>query len=117
MIENFKNGVKEGYEISYHNNGNIKAEGNFKKGNLDGVYKVYDKAGKFSFEGRSTNEEVQYEPNMEDTTNYGVYKVLARNTKWKKTLIVTTSSSFLNIFFTGEERVNLFSLVRSMRVW
>jgi len=90
LIENYKNGVKEGYEISYHSNGNIKAEGNYKKGNLDGVYKVYDKNGKFSFESRSTNEEVQYEPNMDDTASYGVYKTLARNTKkWKKTMIVT----------------------------
>lgn len=90
LIENYKNGVKEGYELAYHSNGNIKSEGNYKKGNLDGVYKVYDKAGKFSFESRSTNEEVQYEPNMEDTSNYGVYKTLVRNTKkWKKTMIVT----------------------------
>ncbi|MBK6521224.1 MAG: toxin-antitoxin system YwqK family antitoxin [Sphingobacteriaceae bacterium] len=89
LIETYKNGVKEGYEISYHNNGQIEAEGNYKKGNLDGVYKIYDKAGKFSFESRSTNEEVTFEPNMEDTANYGVYKVLARNTKWKKTMIVT----------------------------
>lgn len=89
LIENFKNGVKEGIEISYHHNGNIKAEGNYKKGNLDGVYKVYDKSGKFSFESRSTNEEIEYEPNMDDTANYGVYKVLARNPKWRKTLIVT----------------------------
>lgn len=89
LIENFKNGVKEGIEISYHSNGNIKAEGNYKKGNLDGVYKVYDRNGKFSFESRSTNEEVQFEPNMEDTASYVVYKVLARNPKWRKTLIVT----------------------------
>lgn len=89
MIENFKNGVKEGIEITYHSNGNIKAEGVYKKGNLDGVYKIYDKNGKFSFESRSTNEEIQFEPNLEDTSNYGVYKVLNRNPKWKKTLIVT----------------------------
>lgn len=89
MIENFKNGVKEGIEITYHANGNIKAEGVYKKGNLDGVYKIYDKNGKFSFESRSTNEEIQFEPNLEDTSNYGVYKVLNRNPKWKKTLIVT----------------------------
>lgn len=89
MIENFKNGVKEGIEITYHANGNIKAEGIYKKGNLDGVYKIYDKNGKFSFESRSTNEEIQFEPNLEDTSNYGVYKVLNRNPKWKKTLIVT----------------------------
>jgi len=89
LIETYKNGVKEGYEISYHNNGQIKAEGNYKKGNLDGMYKVYDKGGKFNFESRSTNEEIQFEPNMEDTANYGVYKVLARNPKWRKTLIVT----------------------------
>lgn len=90
MIENYKNGVKEGYEITYHNNGNIKAEGMYKKGNLDGVYKVYDKNGKFSFESRSTDEEIQFEPNMDDTSNYNVYKTLARNTKkWRKTMIVT----------------------------
>ncbi len=89
LIENYKNGVKEGAEITYHTNGHIKAEGNYKKGNLDGVYKVYDKNGKFSFESRSTNEETQFEPNMDDTANYGVYKVLARNPRWRKTLIVT----------------------------
>lgn len=89
LIENFKNGVKEGIEISYHNNGHIKAEGNYKKGNLDGVYKVYDRNGKFSFESRSTNEETKFEPNIEDTSNYVVYKVMARNPNWRKTLIVT----------------------------
>jgi len=88
LTENFKNGVKEGMEITYHTNGNIKAEGMYKKGNLDGVYKVYDKSGKLAFESRSTNEKIEFEPNLEDTASYGVYKVLARNPKWKKTMIV-----------------------------
>ncbi len=88
LIENFKNGVKEGIEISYHPNGHIKAEGYYKKGNLDGMYKVYDKNGKFAFESRSTTEQIDFEPNMEDTASYGVFRVLARNPKWKKTMIV-----------------------------
>ena len=37
LIENFKNGVKEGIELSYHSNGNIKAEGNYKKGNFQSI--------------------------------------------------------------------------------
>ncbi len=89
LIENFKNGVKEGIEIAYHPNGNIKSEGYFKKGNLDGMYKVYDKNGNFIFDSRSSNEKIEYEPNLEDTANYDVFKVLARNPKWKKTMIVT----------------------------
>lgn len=89
LIENFKNGIKEGPEISYHRNGHIKAEGMYKKGNLDGMYRVYDKNGKFSFESRSTNETVTFEPNLEDTSSQVIYKVLHRNAQWKKTVIVT----------------------------
>jgi antitoxin component YwqK of YwqJK toxin-antitoxin module len=89
LIENFKNGVKEGYEISYHSNGHIKAEGFYRKGNLDGMYKIYDKYGKFSFESRSTNEEIQFEPVIEDTASQVIYRVLSRNHQWQKTLIVS----------------------------
>lgn len=93
LIENYKNGVKEGLEVAYHANGKILSEGNFKKGNLDGVYKVYNKNGKFSFESRTTTGPVDFGPDVEDTTNNGVYKVISRNPKWKKNLIVTDLTS------------------------
>ncbi|MEO6301976.1 MAG: hypothetical protein ABIP51_02270, partial [Bacteroidia bacterium] len=93
FIENYKNGIKEGLEISYHTNGRIKAEGNYKKGNLDGVYKVYTKTGKFDFESRTTTGPVEFEADVEDTANNSVYKVLKRNPKWKKNIIVTDLTS------------------------
>lgn len=89
LIENYKNGVKEGYEISYHPNGQMKAEGFYRKGNLDGMYKIYDKYGKFSFESRSSNEEIQFESVLEDTASQVIYRVLSRNHQWQKTLIVS----------------------------
>lgn len=89
QVEHYKNGVKEGLEINYHPNGRLKSEGNFKKGSLDGVYKVYDKKGKFSFESRSTTGEVEFNAELEDTLDHTIYKVMARNGKWKKTVIVT----------------------------
>lgn len=93
LTENFKNGVKEGLEIAYHNNGRIKSEGNFKKGNLDGVYKVYEKNGKFSFESRTTTGPVEFEADFSDTATNAVFKVLTRNPKWKKNIIVTDLTS------------------------
>lgn len=93
LIENYRNGVKEGIEISYYNNGHIRAEGNYKKGNLDGVYKVYTKAGKFSFESRTTTEEPDFTPTVDDTLSNAVYKVLTRNAKWKKNIIVSDLTS------------------------
>jgi antitoxin component YwqK of YwqJK toxin-antitoxin module len=89
LIENYKNGVKEGLEIAYHSNGRIKSEGNFKKGNLDGVYKVYNKNGEFSFESRSTTGPVEFDADIPDTTNNAVFKVMNRNPKWRKNVIVT----------------------------
>ncbi len=93
LIENYRNGVKEGIEISYYNNGHIRAEGTYKKGNLDGVYKVYTKGGKFSFESRTTTEAPDFTPSVEDTLNNAVYKVLTRNAKWRKNLIVSDLTS------------------------
>jgi antitoxin component YwqK of YwqJK toxin-antitoxin module len=89
FMESFKNGVKEGLEIAYHPNGRIKAEGNYKKGNLDGVYKVYNKNGEFSFESRTTTGPVDFTANFEDTASQTVFQVMKRNTKWKKTVIVS----------------------------
>lgn len=91
--ENYKNGVKEGLETSYHSNGRIKSEGIFKKGNLDGVYKVYNKNGQFSFESRTTAGPVEFDADISDTTNNSVFKVLSRNPKWKKNMIVTDLTS------------------------
>lgn len=89
LTENFKNGIKEGWEIAYHPNGRIKSEGNFKKGNLDGVYKVYNKNGEFSFESRSTTGPVDFTTDIPDTVNNTVFRVLNRNPKWRKNIIVT----------------------------
>lgn len=88
FFETFKNGVKEGLELAYYHNGNIKAEGNYKKGNLDGYYRVYDKNGKFAFESRSTNVETDLNPNIADTANSVVFNVLKRNKQWKSKLVV-----------------------------
>lgn len=88
FYENFKNGVKEGLEISYYSNGNIKAEGNYKKGSLNGYYKVYDRNGKFAFESRSDDSETNLTPNEADTANNIVLKVFDRNKKWQNKLIV-----------------------------
>ena len=88
FFETFKNGIKEGLEISYYANGNIKAEGNFKKGSLDGYYRVYDKKGNFSFESRSTDIETNLTPNITDTANNVVFNVLKRNKQWKNKLVV-----------------------------
>jgi hypothetical protein len=93
FIENYKNGVKEGLELTYHTNGRIKAEGYYKKGNLDGVYKVYTKTGKFDFESRTTTGPVEFDTDVADTANNSVYQVLKRNPKWKKNIIVTDLTS------------------------
>lgn len=88
IFQTFKNGLKEGLELEYYPNGHIKAEGNYKKGNLDGYYRVYDKNGVFSFESRSTTVETNLQPNEADTVNSVVFNVLKRNKQWKNKLIV-----------------------------
>ncbi len=88
FFENFKDGVKDGLELSYYHNGNIKAEGHFKKGKLNGYYKVYDKKGVFSFESRSTDSETDLQPNIADTANNLVFNVFKRNKQFKSKLIV-----------------------------
>ena len=88
FFETFKAGTKEGLELSYYPNGNIKAEGNFKKGNLNGYYRVYDKKGVFAFESRSTESETNLEPNIADTASNVVFNVFKRNMHFKNKLIV-----------------------------
>lgn len=88
FFETYKAGVKDGIEIAYYPNGNIKAEGNYKKGNLNGYYRVYDKKGNFSFESRSTESETNLQPNLADTATNVVYNVLKRNKNWNNKLIV-----------------------------
>ena len=88
FFETFKSGVKNGLEMTYYSNGNIKAEGNFKKGSLDGYYRVYDKKGNFSFESRSTDIETNLTPNIADTASSVVFNVLKRNKQWKNKLVV-----------------------------
>jgi len=88
FFETYKDGVKDGLEISYHSNGHIKAEGNYKKGKLEGYYKVYDKKGIFAFESRTTDSESDFSPNISDTTDNVVFKVFTRNKTWKNKLIV-----------------------------
>ena len=87
LYENYKNGVKHGVEVEYYSNGNMKAEGTFKNGNLDGYYKVYTRKGQFSFESRSSETETNLAPNNDTLANI-VFNVFKRNTNWKKTLIV-----------------------------
>ena len=88
FFETFKSGSKEGLELSYYPNGNIKAEGNFKNGHLNGYYRVYNKKGEFEFESRSTDSETNLEPNIADTANNVVFNVFKRNKNFKKKLIV-----------------------------
>jgi len=88
FFEIYKNGLKEGLELEYYPNGRVKAEGKFKKGNLDGYYKIFDKNGNFSFESRSTESESNLTPNIADTANSVVFNVLKRNKQWKNKLIV-----------------------------
>jgi antitoxin component YwqK of YwqJK toxin-antitoxin module len=87
--EHYVNGIKEGWEIEYYDNGMKKAEGYFKKGNLDGFYKVYDRKGRFAYETRIVTTDYNLEPNIKDTSENIVYKVQRRNkNKWEKQLIV-----------------------------
>ncbi len=88
FYEHYKNGVKHGLEVEYYSNGNLKAEGTFKNGNLDGYYKVYNRKGQFSFESRTTEAESDINPNTKDTLTNIVLNVFKRNNNWKKTLIV-----------------------------
>jgi hypothetical protein len=87
FVENFKKGIKEGIEIEYYSNGVRKAEGYYKKGSLDGYYKVYTRQGRFSFESRSTETETDLRPKLSDTLQNIVYNVFKRN-KWTKKMIV-----------------------------
>lgn len=93
LIENYKNGIKEGLEITYYANGRIKSEGNYKKGNLDGVHKIYKKSGKFDFESRTGTEAVSFDTNIEDTAKNTILKVITRNPKWRKNIIVADLTS------------------------
>jgi len=88
VFQTFKNGLKEGLELEYYPNGHVKAEGKFKKGNLDGYYRVFDKNGNFSFESRSSDNETNLQPNIADTAASVVFNVLKRNKKWNNKLIV-----------------------------
>lgn len=88
FYESYKNGVKEGIEVSYYPNGNIKAEGLYKKGHLNGYYKVYDKKGNFAFESRTDDSDADLKPNEADTSNNIVLKVFRRNRQWQNKLIV-----------------------------
>lgn len=87
--EQYVNGIKEGWEYEYYDNGIKKAEGYFKNGLLDGFYKVYNKHGDFAYETRIVTTEIDLQPNISDTSNNILYKVIQRNRKkWKKELIV-----------------------------
>ncbi len=88
FYETYKNGVKEGFEVAYYPNGNIKAEGLYKKGHLNGYYKVYDKKGNFAFESRTDDSDADLKPNETDTSNNVVLKVFRRNQQWHNKLIV-----------------------------
>lgn len=89
FFENFKNGVKDGVELSYHSNGNVKAEGIYKKGHLNGYYKVYDKKGQFAFESPGTTTDAELMPSLKDTSTNTIFQVFSRNKNWDKKLIVS----------------------------
>ncbi len=89
LEENFKNGIKNGREITYHANGNMMSDGMFKDGKLYGLYKVYKKNGEFAFESKAKKEEADLKNLSTDTATSVVYKVFERNPGWKRKLIVT----------------------------
>lgn len=62
FFETFKSGIKEGLELSYYPNGNIKAEGYYKKGNLNGYYRVYNKKESLNLKAAAQKVKRIYNP-------------------------------------------------------
>lgn len=89
LIENYRHGMKEGWELEFYDNGNIKAEGYYKKGYLDGMYRVYDKNGKFLFESRGfVSDEALIDDPTPDTSDFSIYHILKRTRNRLQRVIV-----------------------------
>jgi hypothetical protein len=89
LIENYRHGIKEGWEFEYYDNGNIKAEGYYKKGYLEGMYRVYDKNGKFLYESRGfVSDEALIDDPTPDTSEFSIYHILKRNRSRLQRVIV-----------------------------
>ena len=56
---NFKGGKKEGLFKVYHENGKLKLEGNYKDGELEGLWKIYHENGKLEREGNYKDGELE----------------------------------------------------------
>ncbi|GIV27966.1 MAG: hypothetical protein KatS3mg027_1780 [Bacteroidia bacterium] len=56
---------------------------------MEGFYKVFNKRGHFAYETRIVTTDLNLQPNLSDTSNNVIYKVIQRNQrKWNKELIV-----------------------------
>lgn len=97
--EMYLNGKKHGYERIYDENGFLITEAKFEKGELDGSYAHFDKKGFVTYESPSKETTLKFdkfitgEYKIKDST---IFKVFARNTQWKKILMVVdmTGSMF-----------------------
>lgn len=97
--EIYKDGLKQGYERCYDENGFIQTEGNFDKGELVGAYAHFDKKGYVTYESPTKETTLKFdkfisgEYKIRDST---IFRVFRRNANWKKVLMVVdmTGSMF-----------------------
>jgi antitoxin component YwqK of YwqJK toxin-antitoxin module len=57
---------KEGFFKNFHENGQLKKEGNFINGKKEGLYKTYYENGQLEFEGNYKEGELKSEGNFKD---------------------------------------------------
>lgn len=97
--EGYRNGLKQGYERCYDQNGYLLTEANFDKGELVGSYAHFDKKGYVTYESPTKETTLKFdkfitgEYKIKDST---IFKVFERNTSWKNVLMVVdmTGSMF-----------------------
>jgi len=97
--ENYRQGLKFGYERTYDHNGFLLTEGRFEKGELSGSYAHFDKKGIVTYESPTKETTLKFdkfltgEYKIKDST---IFKVFKRNKDWKKVLLVVdmTGSMF-----------------------
>lgn len=97
--EIYKNGVKQGYERCYDQNGFLQTEADFNKGELSGSYAHFDKKGAITYESPTKETTLKFdkfitgEYKIRDST---IFNVFNRNKQWKKVMLVVdmTGSMF-----------------------
>ena len=97
--EIYKDGVKQGYERCYDQNGFLQTEADFSKGELSGSYAHFDKKGMITYESPTKETTLKFdkfitgEYKIKDST---IFKIFKRNTQWKKVMMVVdmTGSMF-----------------------